>query len=119
MLAHVNTAGEQLSLWVVADERRQPQIGWGLDPAFPHQEGAYFGNLFHRPLAMHYCAGRDVDANPVPGRIGWGGDVRPYLNPWGADAACASHCVPAAGELGDSGFVACHGYDAVFTVWRP
>lgn len=119
MLAHVNTAGERLPLWVVADERSQPQIGWGLDPAFPNQEGAYFGNLFRSPPVMHYCAGRDFDANPVPGRIGWDDDEHPYLNPWGDHAACARHCEPAAGALGESGFVTCLGYQAVLTVWRP
>jgi hypothetical protein len=119
VLAHVNTAGEQLPLWIVADEERQPQIGWGLDPAYPHQEGAYFGNLFRDPPAMHYCAGRDYDVNPTPGRIGWEREIEAYLNPWGDHAPCVDHCTAAIRDGTTSGFLACDGYQAVMTVWRP
>ena len=50
MLAHVNTAGIHVPLWMVA---QNAAVGWGQDPEFPNQEGAFFGNVFTRRRARH------------------------------------------------------------------
>src|SRR3982751_4411161 len=42
MLAHVNTAGIHVPLWLVA---QNAAVGWGQDPGFPNQEAAFFGNV--------------------------------------------------------------------------
>jgi hypothetical protein len=118
VLAHVNTAGLSAPLWIVADAGRQPQIGWGLDAAFPRHEASYFGDIFRSPPRMQYCDGRDVVDAPLPGRIGFDGPTVPFVNPWGKRARCASHCELAAGVDGASGARSCAGNDAVITVWR-
>ena len=41
MMAFVNKAGVQIPIWLNSAD---PKIGWGADPAFPLQEGTFFGN---------------------------------------------------------------------------
>jgi hypothetical protein len=115
MVAHINTAGVHVPIWLVADKKQQPQIGWGLSEWFPHQEGSFFGNIFISPPRMYYCNGRDYDVSTVPGRIGYDTSVRPYVNPWGYDALCDSKC----GKANTAGYADCYGYKQVITVWRP
>src|SRR5260370_22269005 len=43
MLAHVNTAGVHIPLWVVSED---PSVGWGLNSLYPNQAGSVFGNIF-------------------------------------------------------------------------
>src|SRR4029079_12203872 len=41
MLAHVNNSGTHIAIWLDGPDAA---IGWGSSPAYPYQEGAYFGN---------------------------------------------------------------------------
>ena len=49
MLAMVNTTGDHYPLWLVA---QNSAISWGLDPSFPFQEGAFFGDIFTSPVRL-------------------------------------------------------------------
>src|SRR2546430_2241652 len=69
MLAHVNTSGVHIPLWIVGDNSI---LGWGLDSAYPYEEGSFFGNIFVSPPKAYYCNGKDFDVGVVPGRIGAG-----------------------------------------------
>ena len=43
MMAHVNTAGVHVPLWLDSNDS---VIGWGIDPTnFPMQEGTFFGDI--------------------------------------------------------------------------
>jgi len=103
---------------VVADPRAQPQIGWGLNAQYSHQEGAYFGNIFVSPPLLFDCSGRDVYVNPPPGRLGSLTSIPPYKNPAGFNAYCAPYCTASDFPNYMSGFRSCFGYNAVMTVWR-
>jgi hypothetical protein len=120
MIAHINTAGVSVPLWLVADSKEQPQIGWGLDAEYPHQEGAYFGNIFESPARLYYCNGRDWTIAPPPGRLGDPDMTEPpYVNPYGADAPCSAHCATPPSPYQTSGYGACTGGNSkVITVWR-
>lgn len=67
---------------------------------------------------MYYCNGRGYDVNVVPGRIGYDTSQRPYVNPWGYNASCDGRCAASDWPYPNSGYKACYGYNAVFTVWR-
>ena len=52
MMAHVNTAGVHVPLWLDSNDAA---IGWGIDRTnFPMQEGTFFGDILdtgaHQPL---------------------------------------------------------------------
>jgi hypothetical protein len=124
MLAHVNTAGIHVPLWIVS---QNAAVGWGQDPEFPNQEGAFFGNIFldgahgtdPTKAPMYYCAGAKYNINPPQGRIGSNQTSPPYINPLGAKyALCASTCNPADYPSAADGFKACAGWNSVVTVWR-
>jgi len=118
ILAHINTTGTSLSIWVVADPAKQPQIGWGRSSTYPNQEGSFFGNIFVSPPQAYYCGGRNIEAAAVAGRLGAGSNGAPYTDPWGPSGACQDHCIPAESPYAQSGFKNCNGNDAVMTVWR-
>ena len=46
VLAHVNTTGKHIQLWLDSDA---PSIGWGRSTDYPYQEGSFFGNIFESP----------------------------------------------------------------------
>jgi hypothetical protein len=117
IVAHINTAGISVPLWVVATPLSQPQIGWGLSPTYPNQEGSFFGNIFVSPPVMHYCNGRNFNVGVVPGRVG-SGSTAPYTNPWGYNTYCDQYCTAADYPNASSGYKACAGYNSVMTVWR-
>jgi hypothetical protein len=114
MVAHINTAGVHIPLWLVS---QQPQIGWGLNSAYPNQEGSFFGNIFTSPPQMFYCNGRNYNAGVVPGRIG-SGAAAPYTNPFGPTGMCDQNCARSDYPYGTSGYKACAGWNEVVTVWR-
>ena len=118
ILAHINTTGTSLSIWVVADPAKQPQIGWGRSSTYPNQEGSFFGNIFVSPPKAYYCGGRNIGAAAVAGRLGAGSTGAPYSDPWGSGGACQDHCTAAEAPYAQSGFKNCNGNDAVITVWR-
>ena len=115
MVAHINTAGVHVPLWIVA----QPTgIGWELNASYPNQEGSFFGNIFTSPPTLYYCNGRNYNVNVVPGRIGQNTTNLPYVDPWGFNAYCDSYCTPSDYPYASSGYKACAGSNAVVTVWR-
>jgi hypothetical protein len=118
MLAHINTTGTSLPIWVVADPAKQSHIGWARSSTYPNQEGSFFGNIFTSPPRAYYCGGRNINAAAVAGRLGAGTSGAPYTNPWGANAACDDHCTRSESPYGQSGYKFCYGNDAVMTVWR-
>jgi hypothetical protein len=120
MLAHINTAGAHVPLWIVADDNTQPQIGWSLDARYPNQEGAFFGNIFSSPPKQYYCNGASMFTNAQPGRLGYAGYLEyiPYLNPWGTSTGCAKKCTASPTPNKSSGFTSCYGYNQVITVWH-
>ena len=123
LLAHVNTAGVHVPLWIVS---QNTAVGWGQDPEFPNMEGAYFGNVFlngahgtdPNKAPMYYCTGPKWNVAAPTGRIGSNQTNPPYVDPWGANAGCASYCAAADYPHGADGFKACYGWNAVVTVWR-
>jgi hypothetical protein len=121
MLAHVNTSGLHVPLWIVG----QPAaVGWGLDtPTYPNQEGAFFGNIFVSPPKAYYCNGSGVSIAPAPGRIGSVQTNPPYVNAYASsDGLCATatHCAAADKPNQAAGFKTCAsgGNYQPLTVWR-
>jgi hypothetical protein len=86
MLAHVNTTGANIPLYLVSSNAK---IGWGTSQQYPSREGTFFGNIFTAPNAF-YCLGPDFDVNVVPGRLGSNSSGSPYKNPYGTNAQCGS-----------------------------
>jgi hypothetical protein len=115
MLAHVNTSGQHIGLWLDSDN---PAIGWGRNNNFPYQEGSFFGNIFANPPQAYFCNGKDFELGVVPGRLGVGQAGAPYVNPFPGSGYCQDACTPAdAPHVGD-GYKACKGFPHVVTVWR-
>jgi len=136
VMAHLNTAGIHVPLWL--DSGAQ-SIGWGLNSAYPYQEGTFFGNVLvtggmnHGAMlapAGFYCDGDGFaqgSSGVVAGRIGAGQGFVPYLNPFGNGALCKNNCTGEwSGGMYDSyghlknpdGYKACTGFNTMITVWR-
>ena len=115
MLSLVNTTGAHVPLWMVA---QKPVIGWGLDPAFRYQEGAFFGNIFASPSAAYFCGGRDFGVNPIPGRIGSAQGAVPYSDLYGPRGLCIGTCTAADNPHSGEGFKACSGWNEVINIWH-
>jgi hypothetical protein len=123
MLAHINTAGVHIPLWVVAQDR---SVGWILSPQYPNQEGSFFGNIFTTgahgtdpsKVPAYYCNGIDYNDDVVPGRIGANQVGAPYVDPFKGHGYCKDSCTPADMPYNKSGFKACNGWNHVLTVWR-
>jgi hypothetical protein len=115
MLAHINTTGAHIPLWLDGDSTA---IGWDQDAAYPYEEGSFFGNIFVSPPQAFYCNGKDFDVGVVPGRIGAGQGDAPYVDPFNGNGYCKDHCTPADIPHQDDGYKACIGYNHVVTVWR-
>jgi hypothetical protein len=116
LLAHVNTTGVHIPLWLDGDSEA---IGWSLDSDFPYEEGSFFGNIFVSPPVAYYCNGKDFDVGVVPGRLGAGQGDAPYTNPVKSPGGyCRDTCTPTDIPYQDDGYKACLGYNHVVTVWR-
>lgn len=134
MMAHINTAGIHVPLWVVA---QNSTVGWALDPAYPNQEGSFFGNIFitgahgidPTKIAPFYCDGSAYDHNIVPGRIGSVQTGAPYTNPYmpgglyanatsSTSGFCSAFCTPSDYPYTMSGYKACSGWNNVLTTYR-
>src|SRR5262249_9800887 len=120
--------------WLVAHD----YVGWGLDPAYPNQEGSFFGNIFitgghgytQGKGAAFYCNGKAYDKDTVPGRIGANQVYAPYTDPIVMNAFyqnytsasgtsyCSDYCTPADGDDANSGYKACGGWNNVITTYR-
>ena len=115
LLAHVNTSGVHIALWLDGDSTA---INWGQNAAYPDEEGSFFGNIFVSPPVAYYCNGKDFDVGVVPGRIGAGQTNAPYKNPFASPGYCRDHCTPADIPHANDGYKACDGYNHIVTVWR-
>jgi hypothetical protein len=124
MIAHVNTAGAHIPLWVVA---QNPNVGWGLDESYPNQEGTFFGNIFTlgahgtdaTKVPAYYCHGSAWDTAVVPGRIGANQTNAPYTNAFSSGTGyCKDYCTAADYPNAQSGFKACNGWNNVITTYR-
>ena len=138
MMAHVNTAGVNVPLWLTS---QAPAIGWGYSPSFPQQEGTFFGNIMMTgdltsvnmtgvtgPVA-YFCEGAGITAGVVAGRLTEGATNVPYKNPYGTNVKCANGST-APGQKSTSGQVGPDGYQQAcangycfqngepITVWR-
>ncbi len=115
MLALVNTTGDHYPLWLVA---QNSAISWGLDPAYPFQEGAFFGDIFTSPPYAYYCGGKDLGVSPVPGRIGSVQVAPPYVDAYGTKGKCLPTCSAADYPHQGEGVKACSGWNEVINVWH-
>jgi hypothetical protein len=118
LLAHVNTSGQHIAIWLDGDS---PAMGWGQSASFPFQEGSFFGNVFTNPPLAYYCNGKDFDHGVVPGRLGADQPGAPYIDPFGSGVLCKARCT-GANAAGD-GWSSCPGtgnsvFRHVVTVWR-
>ncbi len=103
MMAHVNTAGVHVPLWLDSNDLA---IGWGIDRVnYPMQEGTFFGDIIDTgPLsnigkptvtgpAAYFCDGAGFPAGSsgvVAGRLGANQTGAPYKNPFGNGTLCQS-----------------------------
>src|SRR5215831_2162820 len=91
LLAHVNTAGIHVPIWIVG---QNTHLGWGQSSAYPNQEGTFFGNIFTVNEAGHtdayYCEGPGFNKTVVDGRIGSNQVGAPYRDLF-ASGYCASN----------------------------
>lgn len=115
MLALVNTTGDHYPLWLVA---QNSAISWGLDPSYPFQEGAFFGDIFTSPPYAYYCGGKDLGVSPIPGRIGSAQVTPPYVDAYGTKGLCLPACTPADYPHQGEGVKACSGWNEVINVWH-
>lgn len=123
MLAHINTAGVHIPLWIVA---QNPSVGWTLSPQYPNQEGSFFGNIFlagahggaANKVQAFYCNGIAYDVDVVPGRIGAHQTGAPYVDPFPGTGYCKDFCTASDTPYTTSGYKACNGWNNVVTVWR-
>jgi hypothetical protein len=116
LLAHVNTTGQNIALWLTGDSSA---IGWGTSTDYPYREGSFFGNLFQNPPRAHFCSGLDYNQATVPGRLGTSLSGAPYTNPFGWPAAmCKDFCTAAPSPNQNNGFTNCAGFTHVVSVWR-
>ena len=90
MMAHVNTKGQHIGLWIVGSS---PALGWGYTTDYPFQEGSFFGNIFVSPPVANYCNGSDFNSAVVPGRLGAQQVGSPYKNPFTGAGLCSANCV--------------------------
>ena len=92
MMAHLNTSGVHVPMWMASES---PAIGWGVSPNYPKQEGTFFGNIImtgnlasigmpgvNAPVA-YFCEGAGISAGVVAGRLTSGATNVPYKNPYG------------------------------------
>jgi len=119
LIAHVNTAGVHVPLWLDSDPQNNG-VGWGTNPSYPAQEGSFMGNLFTSPPIAYYCNGRDWDISIVPGRIGANQVNAPYKMIPGEPSYCQDFCTPSDSYTNGKpdGYKACAGNNQIVTVWR-
>jgi hypothetical protein len=115
VLAHVNTSGQHIALWLDSDS---PAVGYGRNSNFPYQEGSFFGNIFASPPTAYFCNGKDFELGVVPGRLGVGQAGAPYKNPFPGTGYCQDSCTAVPAPHAGDGYKSCGGFNHVVTVWR-
>jgi len=122
MLAHVNTAGVHIPIWIVG---QNAGLGWGQSASYPNQEGTFFGNIFTvsnvNKVDAYYCQGPGFDKSVVDGRIGSAQVGAPYRDLF-ADGYCASgyNCLESDARTNTvaDGYKACTMGDGSITAWN-
>jgi hypothetical protein len=93
MMAHINTSGTHIPLWMVSPDTN---VGWATSPAFPTREGTFFGQIMvadaNNNIDGYFCNGPGADQNVVPGRIGVNQGEVPYANAWPKSAGMDGLC---------------------------
>ena len=95
LLAHVNTAGIHVPLWMVA---QNAAVGWGQDPGVPEPGGRVLRQRVHAgahgtdptKVPTYYCTGAKYNVNPPQGALGSTQTSPPYVNPFGTPTPRAS-----------------------------
>jgi hypothetical protein len=105
-LAHVNTSGQHIALWLDGDA---PSLSWGRSTDYPYQEGSFFGNIFASSPKAYFCNGKDFYQGAVPGRLGTAKSSSPYTNPFGDGTYCRDFCEAADYPDGNDGYKSCKG----------
>lgn len=116
LLAHLNTTGVHVPIFLVGSAEAFPSIGPSLDmDNFPRQEAAFYGNLFISPPVAYQCEGGQMLPNFIDGRAGSPGDKQ-----YADTGRCVNVCNEFYGiHNGDEpdGFAACQGFRNVLTVY--
>jgi hypothetical protein len=128
MLAHVNTAGIHVPIYMVA---QSSAIGWGQNASYPNQEGTFFGDIFYTNTVGHvdayYCNGPGFNTDVVAGRIGSSQSGAPYRNMFRSGYCNINGCVPSDSRTRGvaDGYKACtmgdgatNAWNYMITVWR-
>ena len=121
MLAHVNTAGVHVPIWIVG---QNTHLGWGQSPAYPNQEGTFFGNIFTTNEVGHtdayYCEGPGFDKSVVDGRIGSNQVGAPYRDMFASGYCHINGCLASditTNNVAD-GYKVCSMGDGAMTTWN-
>jgi hypothetical protein len=123
MLAHVNTTGVHIPLWLVSPNAA---IGWDTSPQYPNREGTFFGNIFYanassKVVDAFYCNGPGFSTDTVPGRLGADQMGAPYSDPYTSTSDPTGDCRPC-DETRPDGPNRCRADGVTFgspiTVWR-
>jgi hypothetical protein len=121
MLAHVNTAGIHVPIYLVSQAQT---IGWGQNSAYPNQEGTFFGNIMLTNTVGHvdayYCNGPGFNTDVVTGRIGSNQVGAPYRNMFGSGYCNINGCVASDAKTtgAPDGYKACTMGDGATRAWN-
>jgi len=128
LLAHVNTAGIHVPIWIVG---QNTYLGWGQSTSYPNQEGTFFGNIFTTNEAGHtdayYCEGPGFDKTVVDGRLGSNQVGAPYRDTFVGGYCNYNGClasdittngVPDGYKVCTMGDGAMNTWNQLITVWR-
>jgi hypothetical protein len=128
LLAHVNTAGIHVPIWIVG---QNSYLGWGQSPSYPNQEGTFFGNIFQPNTAgkidAYYCEGPGFDKTVVDGRLGSSQAGAPYRDMFASGYCHVNGCTPSTAKTNNvpDGYTSCvmgdgqmNTWTSLVTVWR-
>ena len=121
MLAHVNTAGIHVPIWLVG---QNTYLGWGQSTSYPNQEGTFFGNIFTTNEAGHtdayYCEGPGFEKTVVDGRLGSNQVGAPYRDTFSSGYCNYNGCLASdimTNNVPD-GYKVCTMGDGAMTTWN-
>jgi len=121
MLAHVNTAGIHVPIWLVG---QNSYLGWGQSTDYPNQEGTFFGNIFQVNTAGHtdayYCEGPGFNKTVVDGRLGSTQVGAPYRDMFASGYCNINGCTPSDAKTNtvSDGYKACAMGDGAMSAWN-
>jgi hypothetical protein len=121
LLAHVNTAGIHVPIWIVG---QNTNLGWGQSTSYPNQEGTFFGNIFTTNEVGHtdayYCEGPGFDKTVVDGRLGSNQVGAPYRDTFSGGYCNYNGCL--ASDIATNGvpdgYKVCSMGDGAMTTWN-